>query len=166
MYLCPNNNNGTFISPVKPYLSAEGGKYNKLLGSFGMHTAFERKGGENVDQKEWVKRDRQEEKQSVREGKEKMVVFTKGKSDDDFCLLLCWTTFLNHEKSQSYLNNSRNSQVERVKWSAGIKLRKRDGSYTYKGKELHIAKGKISNGVFVQASEFVNNGYVLVKPYK
>lgn len=62
MYLCPHKNHGRFISLVKPYLSAQGSTYNKFLGSFAMHAGFERKGGENVNQKEWVKIDRQEEK--------------------------------------------------------------------------------------------------------
>lgn len=53
---------------------------------------------------------------SVREGKEKMVVFTKEKSNDDlsFVFFSVEPHFLTM-RNLSYFNNSRNSQVERVK---------------------------------------------------
>lgn len=90
MYLFPNKNHRRFTSLVKPYLS-EGDEYNKCLGSFAMHAAFERKKGRREYRPKGVTWERQTREKSVREGKEKMVVFTKGKSNDgpSFCLLLC-----------------------------------------------------------------------------
>lgn len=56
-----------------------------------MNTAFDRKKGRRECCPKGVSQERQtrEQKKSGREEKEKMTVFTKGKSSDDLCFVFC-----------------------------------------------------------------------------
>lgn len=153
------------------------------------HLRERKKGGENIHKKEWVcsrskeRQAREQRRKTGRVGKEKLVMFTKGKeSNQQHQILILNAGFSDLEFLQCSVepcfSAMRNLKIILTiagtqRWKEKSDLPefhwKRDGLFLYlrKAEELHIAKGKIKEIIlfffFVQVYDFVNNRYLSVK---